>query len=154
MVALNQKVAGIVGMTFLDQRSLRVRVESAFDSVSGLVGAPLMKLLARIPERGLPVSVRWVSKMRALVNGPAANLVTYADIRPCSSTAIGPLGPGGWHKPHRRTSRKPVGGIGVDPGHVRGPDARTRTRRTYADPTSAGTTCRSRSSTPTRTTSR
>ncbi|MGZ0153504.1 alpha/beta hydrolase [Kribbella sp. WER1] len=79
VAALNKKVAGIVGMTFLDQRSLRVRVETAFDPLTGLVGAPLMKALAKTPVRGLRVPMRWVSKMRALVNDQDAKRVTYAD---------------------------------------------------------------------------
>jgi len=79
VAALNGKVAGIVGMTFLDQRSLSVRVATAFDPVSGLVGAGLMKALARTPLRRVRLPMRLVSKMRALVNDRAAQRACYAD---------------------------------------------------------------------------
>ncbi|WP_418057843.1 alpha/beta hydrolase [Pimelobacter simplex] len=72
-------IAGIVGMTFLDQDSLRVRVATAFDPVTGLLGRPLMALLARTPLRRVRVPMRWVSKMRTLVNDRAAKRAAYAD---------------------------------------------------------------------------
>ncbi|MDO7867044.1 alpha/beta hydrolase [Nocardioides jiangxiensis] len=79
IASLNGDVAGIVGMTFLDQSSARVRRETAFDPVTGMLGATLMKLLARTPLRRLRVPMRWVSKMRTLVNDPAAKKACYAD---------------------------------------------------------------------------
>jgi len=79
VAALNKKVAGIVGMTFLDTASLRVRVETGFDPVSGLVGAPLMRLLHRVGLGRMRVPMRYVSKMRALVNDRAAKKAWYAD---------------------------------------------------------------------------
>ncbi len=79
VAAVNGRVAGIVGMTFLDQRSLRVRVETAFDPVTGLVGATVMKTLARTPLRGVRLPMRLVSKMRALVNDRRAKRVFYKD---------------------------------------------------------------------------
>lgn len=79
VAALNKNVAGIIGMTFLDQRSLRVRVETAFDPLTGLLGAGLMGALAGTPLRRLRVPMRLVSKMRALVNDRAAKRVCYAD---------------------------------------------------------------------------
>jgi pimeloyl-ACP methyl ester carboxylesterase len=72
-------VAGIVGMTFLDQGSARVRRETAFDPVTGMLGATLMKLLAMTPLRRLRVPMRWVSKMRTLVNNGSAKKACYAD---------------------------------------------------------------------------
>jgi alpha-beta hydrolase superfamily lysophospholipase len=79
VAALNKRVQGIVGMTFLDQRSLRVRIETAFDPVTGLVGADLMNGLARTPLRRLRLPMRLVSKMRTLVNDRAAKRACYAD---------------------------------------------------------------------------
>jgi len=79
VASLSRKVAGIVGMTFLDQRSRQVRVETAFDPVTGLLGATLMRLLARTPLRRLRLPMRLVSKMRTLVNDPAAKRIFYAD---------------------------------------------------------------------------
>lgn len=79
VAAVNTHVAGIVGMTFLDQRVRRVRVETGFDPVSGFFGAGLMKALARTPLRRLRLPMRLVSKMRALVNDRAAAKACYAD---------------------------------------------------------------------------
>jgi len=79
VAALNGHVAGIVGMTFLDQRVRQVRVETAFDPLSGFFGAFLMGLLARTPLRRLRLPMRLVSKMRALVNDRAAAKACYAD---------------------------------------------------------------------------
>jgi alpha-beta hydrolase superfamily lysophospholipase len=83
VAALNARdgggVHGIVGMTFLDQSSRKVRVDTAFDPVTGFFGAVLMALLARTPLRRLRVPMRWVSKMRTLVNNRAAKKACYAD---------------------------------------------------------------------------
>jgi len=79
VAALNKKVAGIVGMTFLDTASFRVRVETGFDPVSGVFGAPLMKGLNTIGLGSVRVPMRYVSKMRALVNDRAAKKAWYAD---------------------------------------------------------------------------
>ncbi|GAA3645216.1 alpha/beta fold hydrolase [Nocardioides ginsengisoli] len=79
IASISPHVRGIVGMTFLDQRSLRVRTATAFDPLTGLVGAPLMRLLARTPLRRLRLPMRWVSRMRALTNDRAAQRATYAD---------------------------------------------------------------------------
>lgn len=79
VASINHQVAGIVGMTFLDQQSLRVRTSTAFDPLTGAIGAPLMRLLAATPLRRLRVPMRWVSKMRTLVNNRAAKRIAYAD---------------------------------------------------------------------------
>ncbi|GAB4006786.1 alpha/beta hydrolase [Nocardioides ultimimeridianus] len=79
VAAVNGDVAGIVGMTFLDQSSARVRRDTAFDPVTGTVGAILMRTLARTPLRRLRVPMRWVSNMRALVNSREAKRACYAD---------------------------------------------------------------------------
>ncbi|TWS25861.1 alpha/beta hydrolase [Tsukamurella sputi] len=79
VASINRRVSGIVGMTFLDQQSPAVRRETAFDPVTGSLGAPVMKALARTPLRTAKVPMRLVSKMRALVNDPAAKRACYAD---------------------------------------------------------------------------
>ncbi|MGW5240288.1 alpha/beta hydrolase [Monashia sp. NPDC004114] len=79
VAALNKKVAGIVGMTFLDTSSFRVRFETGFDPVSGTFGAPLMRGLTRIGLGKVRVPMRFVSKMRALVNGREAKRAWYKD---------------------------------------------------------------------------
>lgn len=72
VAALNHRVNGIVGMTFLDQRVPQVARETAFDPITGSVGGTLMRLLARTPLRRVRLPMRLVSKMRALVNDKAA----------------------------------------------------------------------------------
>lgn len=79
VAALNMKVKGIVGMTFLDTSSFRVRLETAFDPVSGATGATIMKLLTALGLGKVRVPMRFVTKMRALVNGRAAKKACYAD---------------------------------------------------------------------------
>ncbi|WP_278259374.1 alpha/beta hydrolase [Nocardioides convexus] len=79
VAAVNRRVSGIIGMTFLDQRSRQVRVQTAFDPVTGFLGARVMALLARTPLRRLRLPMRLVSKMRTLVNDKAAKRACYAD---------------------------------------------------------------------------
>lgn len=79
VAALNKKVAGIIGMTFLDTSSFRVRVETSFDPVSGVFGSPIMALLHKVGLGKTVFPMRYVSKMRALVNDPAAKKAWYRD---------------------------------------------------------------------------
>nr|WP_259144595.1 alpha/beta fold hydrolase [Tsukamurella ocularis] len=79
IASINRRVSGIIGMTFLDQQSAKVRRDTAFDPITGSAGAPVMKALARTPLRGTKVPMKLVSKMRALVNDPAAKRACYAD---------------------------------------------------------------------------
>lgn len=79
VAAVNGRVSGIIGMTFLDQRSRQVRVQTAFDPVTGLLGARVMALLARTPLRRVRLPMRLVSKMRTLVNDKAAKRACYDD---------------------------------------------------------------------------
>ena len=80
VAALNKKVAGIVGMTFLDTSSFRVRAETAFDPIlSGALGPPSMRLLRMVGLGRVKLPMRYMSKMRALVNNPAAMKAWYRD---------------------------------------------------------------------------
>ncbi len=79
IASINRSVSGIVGMTFLDQQSAKVRRDTAFDPLTGSVGAPVMKALARTPLGRARVPMKLVSKMRALVNDPGAKRACYAD---------------------------------------------------------------------------
>lgn len=79
VAALNKKVQGIVGMTFLDTSSLRVRVETSFDPVTGSVAAPVMKLLNKVGLGRVRIPMRAVSKMRTLVNDREALKAWYGD---------------------------------------------------------------------------
>lgn len=79
VAALNPKVTGIVGMTFLDTSSFRVRVETGFDPISGVLGAPLMRLLNGLGLGRVRLPMRYMSKMRALVNDRSAKKAWYRD---------------------------------------------------------------------------
>lgn len=79
VASVNRRVKGLVGMCFLDGSSAQVRRETAFDPITGMLGATLMKLLAMTPLRRLRVPMRWVSKMRALVNDKSAKKAAYKD---------------------------------------------------------------------------
>ncbi|WP_086812701.1 alpha/beta hydrolase, partial [Streptomyces murinus] len=58
-------LAGIVGMTFLDQRLQQVRDETAHDRIAARLGGPLMGLLARTPAAKLKCPMSLASKMSA-----------------------------------------------------------------------------------------
>lgn len=79
VAALNKKVRGIVGMTFLDQRLQQVREETAFNRTMGRIGGPLMALAAKTPLAGIRMPMALASKMRALVNDRDALKACLAD---------------------------------------------------------------------------
>lgn len=79
VAALNGKVSAIVGMTFLDTASTRVKVETGFDPISGFFGAYVMRLLRTLGLGRVRLPMRYVSKMRALVNDRAAKRAWYRD---------------------------------------------------------------------------
>lgn len=79
VAALNKKVAGIVGMTFLDMQDARTRLETAHDWASGTFGSPMMRSLGYTPAKRAKVPMKLVSKMSALVNDPQALKVCLAD---------------------------------------------------------------------------
>lgn len=70
--ALNGHVAGIIGMTFLDQRVPRVREQTALTPLMGRLGVPMIHALARTPLAGLKMPMWLASKMHTLVNDRAA----------------------------------------------------------------------------------
>lgn len=77
--ALSRQVAGIVGMTFLDQREILVRDVTQINLLISRVGSPLGALVAGTPLGGIRLPMRLVSKMHTLVNNPAALRVFLAD---------------------------------------------------------------------------
>jgi alpha-beta hydrolase superfamily lysophospholipase len=77
--ALNRKVKGIVGMTFLDQRNQQVADETAFNVFANRVGMPLVHMAVRLGLGSLRTPMRLVSKMSALVNDKKALKAFYAD---------------------------------------------------------------------------
>jgi alpha-beta hydrolase superfamily lysophospholipase len=70
--ALNRKVKGIVGMTFLDQQEQQVRDETALNFLMSRLGVPLTHLAAKTPLATLRMPMSVASKMTALVNNKAA----------------------------------------------------------------------------------
>ncbi|NSL42711.1 alpha/beta hydrolase [Streptomyces sp. 8P21H-1] len=72
-------LAGIVGMTFLDQRVRQVRDETSHDILSARLGAPFMGLMAKTPARSLKYPMSWASKMSALTNNTEALKVFRKD---------------------------------------------------------------------------
>ncbi len=79
VAALNGKVKGIVGMTFLDQRLQQVRDETARNVLMSRVGGPLMHLTAMTPLKSMRVPMTLASKMSALVNDRDALKVWLSD---------------------------------------------------------------------------
>jgi len=79
VAALNRKVKGIVGMTFLDQREQQVRDETALNRFMSRVGGPLSTLAAKTPLARLRLPMSLASKMHALVNDKAALKACMAD---------------------------------------------------------------------------
>ena len=81
VAALNRKVKGIVGMTFLDQRITQVRVETALNPFMGRVGGPMLNFAAKTPLRCVRMPMTVASKMSALVNNEDALKVWLSDKR-------------------------------------------------------------------------
>lgn len=87
VAAVNRKVKGIVGMTFLDQRVAQVRRETSLNALIAL-GIPLIHLMARIPLlRRIKIPMSLASKMHALVNDKAALKVFMQDKSSAASWA-------------------------------------------------------------------
>lgn len=86
IAARNRAVAGVIGMTFLDQRDPAVARATASHPLIGR-GTPLLPILARTPLRRVPVPMRIASKMHTLVNDPAALRVFLRDRTSAGNTA-------------------------------------------------------------------
>jgi len=82
VAAASRDVAGIVGMTFLDQRIQQVRDETAFNLFMSRVGVPAAMATAKTPMAGMKIPMRAASKMHTLCNNPKALKVFLSD---CSS---------------------------------------------------------------------
>lgn len=80
VAALNKNVAGIIGMTFLDQRVQVVRDQTAYNLFMSRVGVPAAQVCAWIPGlRAMKMPMRMTSKMYTLVNNKDALRVFFAD---------------------------------------------------------------------------
>lgn len=72
-------LCGIVGMTFLDQRSQQVRDETAHDVLTSRLGIPAMGFLAKTWGARLKYPMTLASKMSALANSRAAMKIFLRD---------------------------------------------------------------------------
>lgn len=79
VAAQTAHVQGIIGMTFLDTSLWRVRLHTAFDPLTGMFGMHAMRCLRALGLGRMKLPMRWVSKMRALVNNPEALQAFYDD---------------------------------------------------------------------------
>lgn len=68
IAAKNKKVKGIIGMTFLDQRSKEVRMTTTNNAFWGKYGTALAQLSTQIGLGGFKMKMSIPSKMKALVN--------------------------------------------------------------------------------------
>ncbi|MDQ4503986.1 alpha/beta fold hydrolase [Sinomonas sp. ASV322] len=72
-------LAGIVGMTFLDQRVPKVAHDTAHDPLTAALGPALMGVLSKTPLRSLRYPMTVASKMSALANNDGAMKVFLRD---------------------------------------------------------------------------
>lgn len=70
--ALNKKVKGIVGMTFLDQRERVVSDTTSISVWMNRIGVPFTHQIVKTPLAALRIPIRLVAKMGTLVNDEAA----------------------------------------------------------------------------------
>jgi pimeloyl-ACP methyl ester carboxylesterase len=77
--ALNKKVKGIIGTTFLDQRSQQVSDETAYNKFISRLGVPLVRLGVKLGMGSVRIPMRLASKMHTLVNSNAALKTFYRD---------------------------------------------------------------------------
>jgi len=82
VAALEPRVRGVVGMCFLNLQDISVKAiisRFPFASLAERMGDMTFRLLAKTPLRGLPVPMKWVSKMTALTNNKEAQRLLMAD---------------------------------------------------------------------------
>jgi len=77
--AIHGHVAGIVGMTFLDQREQQVRDDTARNLLMSRVGGWFAARVAGTPLDQIKLPMRLTSKMHMLVNNPVVLRVVLAD---------------------------------------------------------------------------
>ncbi|MET9214619.1 MULTISPECIES: alpha/beta hydrolase [unclassified Nocardia] len=72
-------LAGIVGLTFLDQRHKEVWMATAHDKFAATIATKAIEALARSPLHGVEYPMAWASRMSALCNSADAMKVFLAD---------------------------------------------------------------------------
>ena len=89
VAAKNQsdKILGIIGMTFLDQRESQVRIETARDEASGKLGKTVVGLRCKIGQKNSKMKMSEASKMTALVNDPDCLEVMMNDTTSAGNSA-------------------------------------------------------------------
>ena len=83
----SDKIKGIIGMTFLDQRMALVRRETANDPVSGTVGKTVVGLQCRLGRAKTKMKMSEASKMTALVNDPECLSIMMNDTTSAGNSA-------------------------------------------------------------------
>lgn len=77
--AIDRQIAGVIGMTFLDQRVPLVRDATARNLLMSRVGGSVAARVAGTPLGRLTMPMRLASKMHTLVNDPLALRIFLAD---------------------------------------------------------------------------
>lgn len=85
VAAKNRHVAGIVGMTFLDQRDQRVRNRTAHNAFWGRYGTPLAHLSVQLGLGSQTIKMATCSLMSALCNQPGCQAELMADTTSASA---------------------------------------------------------------------
>ena len=83
----SDKIKGIIGMTFLDQRLPIVRQETANNEFSGKVGKFMVGLQCRLGRSGAKMKMSSASKMTALVNDPDCLRIMMNDTTSAGNSA-------------------------------------------------------------------
>ncbi|KAG4433154.1 hypothetical protein IFR05_011367 [Cadophora sp. M221] len=79
VAALNKKVLGIIGMTFIDMRHQPTCDETCLNIFMSRVGVPMASLATRFGLGSLSIPMSLASKMWALCNNPAAMKIFNTD---------------------------------------------------------------------------
>jgi alpha-beta hydrolase superfamily lysophospholipase len=85
--ALNKKVKGIIGMTFLDQRIQKVADETSANLLMSRVGRPFSKVADKTPLNNVKIPMSMASRMSTLVNNGDALAVFMNDKSSAGSSA-------------------------------------------------------------------
>lgn len=74
-------IAGIIGMTFLDQRIQQVRDQTSKNLLMSRLGTALARFASATPIGNIKIPMQWVCKMNMLVNQPEALKLMLKDGR-------------------------------------------------------------------------
>lgn len=83
----SDKIKGIIGMTFLDQREKQVRIETANNESSGSVGKFMVGLGCKLGLKKRKMTMASASKMTALVNNPDCLNIMMNDVTSAGNSA-------------------------------------------------------------------